>query len=79
MGTVTEGVQLHSDEHLGRITMTIVNIILGGPGDLLLARSNSIFFMGPRDLRSTPWYLNKVRLPTWDHFPVVVKTEGSAA
>ena len=34
------------------------------------------YIMGPRDLRSTTWYLNKVRLRTWDHFSVVVKIEG---
>ena len=33
-------------------------------------------FVGPKDLRSTTWFLNKVRLRTWDHFPVVVKIEG---
>ena len=32
--------------------------------------------MGPRDLRSTTWYLNKMRLRTWDIFPVVVKIDG---
>jgi endonuclease/exonuclease/phosphatase family metal-dependent hydrolase len=34
------------------------------------------YIMGPEDLRCTTWYLNKVRLRTWDHFPVVVKIEG---
>ena len=34
------------------------------------------YIMEPRDLRFTTWYLNKVRLRTWDHFPVVVKIEG---
>ena len=32
--------------------------------------------MGPRDLHSTTWYLNKVRLRALDHFPVVVNIEG---
>ena len=32
--------------------------------------------MGPRDLQFTTWYLNKTRLRTWDHFPVVVKIDG---
>ena len=32
--------------------------------------------MRPRDSRSTTWYLNKVRLRTWDHFPVIVKIEA---
>ena len=31
--------------------------------------------MGPKDLRSSTWYLNKVGLRTWDHFLVIVKTE----
>ena len=34
------------------------------------------FFMGPKDIRSTTWYLNRVRLRTWDHFPVITKIEG---
>ena len=34
------------------------------------------YIMGPRDMRSTTWYLNKVRMRTWDHFPVVVKNRG---
>ena len=32
--------------------------------------------MGPRDLRSTTRYLNRVRLRPWNHFPVLVKIEG---
>ena len=32
--------------------------------------------MGPKDIRSTTWYLNRVRFGTWDHFPVVTKVEG---
>ena len=31
--------------------------------------------MSFRDLRSTTWYLNKVKLRTCDHFPVVVNIE----
>ena len=31
--------------------------------------------MVPRDLISTTWYLNKTRIRTWDHFPVLVKIE----
>ena len=34
------------------------------------------FFMGPKDIRSTTWYLNSVRFRTWDHFPVITKIEG---
>ena len=34
------------------------------------------YVMGPRHLVSTTWYLNKTRIRTWDHFPVVVKIEG---
>ena len=34
------------------------------------------YMMGPRDLVSTTWYLNKSRIRTWDHFPVVVMIEG---
>ena len=33
------------------------------------------FFVGLRDLVFTTWYLNKTRIRTWDHFPVVVKIE----
>ena len=32
--------------------------------------------MGPRDAIASTWYLNTVRIRTWDHFPVVVKFEG---
>ena len=28
------------------------------------------YIMGPRDLVSTMWYMNKTRIRTWDHFPV---------
>ena len=35
------------------------------------------YIMGPRDLQSTTWFLNKVRLRTWDHFPVVLKIDGT--
>ena len=34
------------------------------------------YILGPRDVISSTWYLNKVRIRTWDHFPVVVKIEG---
>ena len=32
--------------------------------------------MGPRDLQSKTWFLNKTWLRTSNHFPVVVKIEG---
>ena len=32
--------------------------------------------MGPRDIRSATWYLNRVSFRTWDHFPVITKIEG---
>ena len=31
--------------------------------------------IAPRDIMASTWYLNKVRIRTWDHFPVVVKIE----
>ena len=31
--------------------------------------------MEPKDIHSTTWYLSKVRLRTWHHFPVIVKIE----
>ena len=34
------------------------------------------YIMGPRDLVSTTWYLNKTRIRTWDHCPGVVKIDG---
>ena len=34
------------------------------------------YIMGPRDLVFKTRYLNKTRIRTWDHFPVVVKIEG---
>ena len=34
------------------------------------------YIMGPKGLSSTTWYLNKVRLRTWDHFSVITKIEG---
>ena len=33
-------------------------------------------FLGPRNLRSETWYLNQVRIRTWDHFPVITRVEG---
>ena len=32
--------------------------------------------MGPWDAITSTWYLNKTRIRTWDHFPVVVRIEG---
>ena len=34
------------------------------------------YIMGPRDGIASTWYLNKARIRTWDHFPVVVKMWG---
>ena len=34
------------------------------------------YVMGPKDIRSTTWYLNRVRFRTWDHFPVITRIEG---
>ena len=34
------------------------------------------YVMVPRDLVVKTWYLNKTRIRTWDHYPVVVKIEG---
>ena len=34
------------------------------------------YIMGPKDKCSATWYLNKVRLRTWDHFSVTNTTEG---
>ena len=33
------------------------------------------YIMGPKDLRSSTCYLNRVRVRTWDHFPVIVEIE----
>ena len=33
--------------------------------------------LGPRNLRSETWYLNQVRIRTWDHFLVITKVEGN--
>ena len=32
--------------------------------------------MGPKDIRSTTWNLNRVRFRTSDHFPVITMVEG---
>ena len=32
--------------------------------------------MGPKNFRSVTWYLNQVRIRTWDHFPVITRVEG---
>ena len=34
------------------------------------------YIMGPKDIRSTTWYLNQVKLHTRDHFPVITRIEG---
>ena len=34
------------------------------------------YVMGPKDIRSTTWYLNQVKLRTWHHFPVITRIEG---
>ena len=60
----------------GRVTVTIVKTTLGEPGDLEFGRINLIISWAPVIYALRTWYLNKVRLRTWDHFPVVVKIEG---
>ena len=34
------------------------------------------YIMGPKDLRSVTWYLNQVRIRTWDLFPEITRVEG---
>ena len=34
------------------------------------------YIMGPKDIRSTTWYLNQVKRRTWHHFPVITRIEG---
>ena len=34
------------------------------------------YIVGRKDIRSTTWYLNQVRLRTWGHFPVITRIEG---
>ena len=41
-----------------------------------IRKKNVDYIMGLRDLVSTTWFLNKTRIRTWDHFPVLVKIEG---
>ena len=40
-------------------------------GDPVSERSKLTYFMGLRDLQSTTWCLNKTRMRTWYHLPVV--------
>ena len=54
----------------------LANVTLGPPGDPCVRQEQIDFFMGPRDLQSATWCLNRTRLRTWDHFPVVVKIDG---
>ena len=56
---------------------TIASSTRGEPGDLGSAKSS--YVMGPKDIRSMTWYLNRVRLRTWDHFPVMTRVEGTRA
>ena len=39
----------------------------GEPGDYGSVEKQLDHIMGPKDIRSTTWYLNKVRVRTWDH------------
>ena len=32
--------------------------------------------MGTKNLRSVTWYLNQVRIRTWDHFSMITRVEG---
>ena len=50
--------------------------ILGGLGFRETGKHRKKIFMRPRDLQSTTWYMNRVRLRNWDHSFVVVKTDG---
>ena len=34
------------------------------------------YFLGPRNLPSETWYLNQVRIRTWEHLPVITRVEG---
>ena len=56
-----------------RMTARVTRGGLGGPGS---AQQHLDYIMGPKDIRSTTWYLNKVRLRTWDHFQVITRIEG---
>ena len=56
-----------------------VGVLMMGPELLapgVLVSERNILIMGPRYLVSTTWYLNKTRIRSWDHFPVVVKIDG---
>ena len=55
---------------------TIASSTRGGPGDPGSTKKQLDYIMGPKDIRSTTWYLNQVKLRTWDHFPVVTRIEG---
>ena len=55
--------------------MILGNLTPGAPGVPCSTEADRLHY-GPRDLRSTTWYLNRTRFRTWDHFPVVVKVEG---
>ena len=48
------------------------NVTRGVPG-VLVSERNNLIFSGASWFVSTTWYLNKTRIRTWDHFPVVVK------
>ena len=41
----------------------------------MFERIKKDYVVGPRDLSSTTWYLNKARLRTCDYFPMVVKID----
>ena len=45
-------------------------------GDPVSERKHIDSIMGPRDLQSATWYLNKTGLRTWDHVPVVLTIDG---
>ena len=76
MVTTVERLQLHSDEHLGeqrrawRI-LCLARLGIQGPSETTLRYAVSL-----RDLQSTTWCLNKIRLRTCDHLLVVVKIDG---
>ena len=52
------------------------SITLWRAWDFRICRKQLGCIMGPKDIRSTTWYQNKVRLRTWDHLPCYCQNRG---
>ena len=70
--------RFHGDEYLDeqRGQPRVPHVAGLGVSSLQKKKKQLDYITGPKDIRPKTWYLNRVRLRTWDHHPVITKIEG---